>query len=77
MKPKNSDDGKKLVARIEKEMNRPRLTESVRAEMENATPVSKEPSHRSFSPASLKHDLGARLCQHIVFGAHKTLRITL
>src|ERR1035437_996333 len=30
MKPKNSDSGKKLIAGIAREMNQPRLTESVR-----------------------------------------------
>jgi hypothetical protein len=43
MKPKHSDeDEKKLVASIEKEMNLPRLTASVREEMEEAAPEAKK-----------------------------------
>jgi hypothetical protein len=39
MKPKNHDQaGKKIVERIAKEMNLPRLTESVREATEEATP---------------------------------------
>jgi hypothetical protein len=48
MKPKSPDSGRKLVARIERLMNLPRLTESVRTNgKDEAAPVAKRPFHRS------------------------------
>ena len=47
MKPKNTESENELVARIEKEMNRPRLTESARADGEEPVPVPRKPPQRS------------------------------
>jgi hypothetical protein len=48
MKPKNPDSGKKLIASIAREMNRPRLTESVRTNgKDEAAPAAKKTSRRA------------------------------
>jgi len=48
MKPKSPESGKKLVASIAREMNLPRLTESVRTNgKEEAAPEPKSHPHRS------------------------------